>query len=170
MAKPRFIQEMWLWWDRWIVSFHNDTATGVILSIAFEASAWTSLEGNLILALKVSGGSDYASLLSISHRFACFLHFLFDSLSRKRLVSPLLSSSKTSYNVASQIFQGWVTSNGSVLSINNPAKPPNIPDFYLKSWRVSFSKMESGFPQGGFHFPKWKVVSPKEGFIFQNGK
>ena len=30
--------------------------------------------------------------------------------------------------------------------------------------------MENGFPLGGFHFPKWKTVSPLEDFVFQNGR
>ena len=41
---------------------------------------------------------------------------------------------------------------------------------WFPPWRVSFSKMENGFPHGGFRFPKWKMVSSMEGFVFQNGK
>ena len=36
--------------------------------------------------------------------------------------------------------------------------------------RVSFSILENGVPQRGFHFPFWKTVSPKEDSISHFGK
>ena len=76
-----------------------------------------------------------------SRRFALSLSYFSCSLSRKRLTTPVLLSSKTSRGSAFQNLQGLITSNRSAFSINYPTKPPNIPAFHLKSCAESPSKL-----------------------------
>ena len=76
-----------------------------------------------------------------SRRFALSLSYFSCSLSRKRLTTPVLLSSKVSRGSAFQTLQGLITSNRSAFSINYPTKPPNIPAFHLKSCAESSPKL-----------------------------